>query len=154
MKLPKALTYSIWLVYHHMIISTRNGARFYPIWLIYWLYFPCIVTFFNSWKVISLWNTFKVVCSSGFEQPMFVDTMICKNFDWKGCQEVSRCCTSGESEESVTCRWWNTYVRDPRWLWNSVQTSPEVQKQGMSGSAKRTYVLEKLISTYSTFNSV
>ena len=34
-------------------------------------------------------------------------------------------------------------VRNPYWLWNSGQTSPEVQNRGISGLTKRTYVLQK-----------
>ena len=32
--------------------------------------------------------------------------------------------------------------RDPPWLWNPGQTSPEVQNRGTSGPTKRTYVLQ------------
>ena len=40
-----------------------------------------------------------------------------------GCQEVSRCCTRGESENSK-CR----QARDPPWLWKTTHTSLEVKK--------------------------
>ena len=33
-------------------------------------------------------------------------------------------------------------ARDPPWLWNPGQTSPEVQNRGISGPMKRTYVLK------------
>ena len=50
-----------------------------------------------------------------------------------GCQEVSRCLTRGESEESIACRWQSMQARDPSWLWNPGETSPEVQNRGISG---------------------
>ena len=34
------------------------------------------------------------------------------------------------------------HVRDVPWLWNPVQTSPEVQNSGISGPMKKTYVLQ------------
>ena len=34
------------------------------------------------------------------------------------------------------------HLRDPPWLWNSEQTSPEVQNRGISGPTKRTYALQ------------
>ena len=53
-----------------------------------------------------------------------------------GCQEVSRCHTRGEPEESIVRRWQSTQVRDPSWLWNPGQTSPEIQNRGNSGPQK------------------
>ena len=35
-------------------------------------------------------------------------------------------------------------LRNPPWLWNPVQTSPEVQNRGISGPTKRTPVLQNL----------
>ena len=35
------------------------------------------------------------------------------------------------------------HARDPTWLWNPGQMSPEVQNRGISGPMKRTYVLKK-----------
>ena len=61
-----------------------------------------------------------------------------------GCQEVSRCPARCESEESMACRQENMQVRDPLWLWNSGQMSPEVQNRGITGLTKRTDVLQKL----------
>ena len=45
-------------------------------------------------------------------------------------QEVSRCHTGGESEDSVAHRLWSTQVRDLFWLWNPGQTSREVRISG------------------------
>ena len=42
---------------------------------------------------------------------------------------VSRSCTRGESEESIVHRWGSMQARDPPWLWNPEQTSPEVQNR-------------------------
>ena len=42
-------------------------------------------------------------------------------------QEVSRCHTRGESEESIAYRQQSMQARDPPWLWDPLQTSPEVQ---------------------------
>ena len=36
-------------------------------------------------------------------------------------------------------------ARDPPWLWNPGETSPEVQNRGISGQTKRTHVLQKLL---------
>ena len=52
-------------------------------------------------------------------------------------QEVSRCSTRCESQESIMHRWWTTQARDPPWLWNLGETSPEVQNRGISGHTKR-----------------
>ena len=56
---------------------------------------------------------------------------------------VSRCHTRGESQEFIARRWQSTQVRHPPWLWNPGETSPEVQKRGISGPMKRTNVLLK-----------
>ena len=47
---------------------------------------------------------------------------------WLYCcrQEVSRCCTRGESEESITCTWANRQMSDPPLLWNQGQVPLEV----------------------------
>ena len=55
---------------------------------------------------------------------------------------VSRCHHRGESEEYVTHRRENMQTRDLSWLWNPGQMSPEVQNRGISGSTKRTCVLQ------------
>ena len=36
------------------------------------------------------------------------------------------CCTRGESQEFIACRWQSTQVRDPPWLWNPGETLLEV----------------------------
>ena len=56
---------------------------------------------------------------------------------------VGRCCTRGESQEFMACRWQSTQARDPPWLWNLGETSSEVQNRGISGPTKRTHVLQK-----------
>ena len=48
----------------------------------------------------------------------------------------------GVSGESIAGRWSSMQVRDPQWLWNAGQTSPEVQNRGISGPTKRTDVLQ------------
>ena len=60
-----------------------------------------------------------------------------------GCQEVSKCCTRGESEESIACNWRSTQVRDPPWLWNPEHTSSDAQNSGISNPTKRTSVRPK-----------
>ena len=47
-----------------------------------------------------------------------------------GYQEVSKCCTRGESEESIECRPGSTQVMDPKY-------------RDISGPTKRTEVLQK-----------
>ena len=50
---------------------------------------------------------------------------------------VSRCYTRGESEDHTgekACK----VLRDPPWLWNPGQTSPEPQNRGISGPTRRT----------------
>ena len=54
---------------------------------------------------------------------------------------VSRCRTRGESDNHTSGK---ARKRDPPWLCNPGQTSPEVQNRGISGPTKRTYVLQKL----------
>ena len=58
------------------------------------------------------------------------------------CQDVSRCHIRDESKATIVYRQGSTQVRDPPWLWNPVQTSPEVQNRGISGPTKRTHVLQ------------
>ena len=48
------------------------------------------------------------------------------------------------NQESILCRWKSKQVSDPPWLWNLAQTSPLVQKRGISGPTKRTCVLQNL----------
>ena len=72
---------------------------------------------------------------------------------YAGIQEISRCCTRGEFEESIGRRRESTQVRDPPWFWNPGQTSPEVQNRGIIGLTKRTYVLQKYIK-YITYSYV
>ena len=67
---------------------------------------------------------------------------ITKPLKFRHHQEVSRCCTRDESEESNACRWGSTQARDP--LWNPEQTSPQVQTRGISGPT-RTCSLEQFL---------
>ena len=59
-----------------------------------------------------------------------------------GCQEVSRCCITGEFEVWSPDRWQRMQVRNPPWSWNPGQTLPEVQNSGISSPTKRTCVLQ------------
>ena len=54
-----------------------------------------------------------------------------------GCQEVSRCHTANESEESTAHRHENMQASDLPWLWESRQTSQELHNKGISGPTKR-----------------
>ena len=65
---------------------------------------------------------------------------------------VSRCRTRGESQEFIARRWQSTQARDPPWLWNPGETSPEVQNRGISGPTKRTYVLQKFKKKQTMYN--
>ena len=49
----------------------------------------------------------------------------------------------GKDHTEVACRQESVQARNPPWLWNPGQTSPEVQNRGASGPTKRTYVLQK-----------
>ena len=51
--------------------------------------------------------------------------------------------TRSKSGESIAYRRQCMQVRDPSWLCNPEQTSPEVQNRSISGSTKRTDVLQK-----------
>ena len=51
---------------------------------------------------------------------------------------VSRCHTRGESEHYTGDK---AGKRDPPWLWNPGQTSPEVQNKGISGSTPQKIVM-------------
>ena len=57
---------------------------------------------------------------------------------------VSRCRTRGESQEFIAHRWQSMQARDPPWLWNPGETSPEVENRVSVAPRKRTYVLQKL----------
>ena len=51
-------------------------------------------------------------------------------------------------KESIERRRGRTQERDPPWLWNPGQTSPEVQNRGISGLTKMADVLQKLKKSY------
>ena len=95
--------------------------------------------------------------SHGFEPRISTNACghICNYVDCKGsgCHAdpytVSRCHTRGESEDNSGKK---AHKRDPPWLWNPVQMSPEVQNRGISGPTKRTYVLQKLKKKQHTTN--
>ena len=82
---------------------------------------------------------------------------MCKYVDQKrsrhhaGHQEVSRCRTRGESEESIACRRQSTQARGSTLALKSRQMSSEVQNRGISGSIKRTHILGKLKKTTKKF---
>ena len=85
-------------------------------------WFTVVYLLCAAWMVVGL--------SPNFQQCLWTRLQVCgsKRF---GCQAdlcaVSRCHTRGESEESVVYRQGSTQARDPPWLWNLGQTSPEVQ---------------------------
>ena len=56
---------------------------------------------------------------------------------YAGHQEVSRCYTKGESEESIACKRQSIQARDWHWLWNPGQITPEVQSRSIRGPTKR-----------------
>ena len=61
-----------------------------------------------------------------------------------GCQEVSRCCTRGASEESFMCRQQSTQARESTLAfkpWADIQNVQYVQNRCISGPTKRTDVL-------------
>ena len=64
---------------------------------------------------------------------------------------VSRCRSRGESQEYIARRRQCMHARDPPWLWNSGETSPEV-RNSISGPTKRTYVLQKFKRKHATLN--
>ena len=75
---------------------------------------------------------------------------VCRYVDRKrlGCHAdlytVRRCRTRGESQEFIAHRQQSTQARDPPWLCNPEETSPEIQNRSISGPTKRTYVLQKI----------
>ena len=70
---------------------------------------------------------------------------------WLPCwpSKVSRCHTRVECEESIAGGWWSTKTKDPHWLWNSGQTSPDIQNRGTSGPTKKTDVLQNFQKKFS-----
>ena len=68
---------------------------------------------------------------------------------WPSChadhQEVSRCHTRGASEESIPCRLQCMQMREPPWLWNPEQISPEVQNRGISRPTKKDWCHPKIL---------
>ena len=98
---------------------------------------PTLASKFPSgvWQfVLEKDNSCRILCHSAF-----VGSVLHFN-----AQDVVRCRTRGESEESVVCRRGSMQVRDSPWLWITGQTSPEVQSRGISGPTKKTCVLQKL----------
>ena len=65
-----------------------------------------------------------------------------------GCQEVSRSCTKGESEECIACRWWSMPKRE-----NAFETHGRCHQKSKTGSingpTKRTYVFQKFLNRLS-----
>ena len=60
-----------------------------------------------------------------------------------GHQEVTRCCTRGESEEFIAWRWESTQARDPHCLWN-LRQHHQKSKQGCQWPQKKACVLQNL----------
>ena len=81
-------------------------------------------------------------CSMLGSNPTDTCGHVCRYVDWKGLSTMlsTKRLTgvTGESEKSIGCRREGTQVRDPPWLWNLGQTSPEVQNRGISGPRERT----------------
>ena len=70
---------------------------------------------------------------------------VCRYVDQKG---LAAMLTSVQStgvapEVNVRITQVRKHARDPHWLWNPGQTSPEVQNRGISGPTKRAYGLQK-----------
>ena len=60
-----------------------------------------------------------------------------------GHQEVSRCCTRGDSEESTARRWWSMQVRGPILAFeNQNRYYQKYKNRGISGHTKRTDALQ------------
>ena len=70
-----------------------------------------------------------------------------------GHQEISGCHNRGESKEFIAHMWQSGQLRDPSWLWNPGQTSPEVQKRGTSGPTKKTDVLQNVFENLKIYVS-
>ena len=60
------------------------------------------------------------------------------------CQEVSRCHTRGESEESIAHRQWNMQARDSSWPWNPRADVTRCPKQGYEWPHKKDLCPQKL----------
>ena len=67
------------------------------------------------------WNQATLVAAAAARTAISVTT---KSNTLNYHQEVSRCRTRDESEESTATRWGNMHTRDLPWLWNPGQTSP------------------------------
>ena len=71
---------------------------------------------------------------------------ICNYIDRKGSAAILTSIQSVGVTPEVTLRITQARKhtkRDPPWLWNPGQMSPEIQNRGISGPTKRTYVLKK-----------
>ena len=66
-------------------------------------------------------------------------------------QEVSRYHTRGESEASLVHRQGSMQVRDPPWLWNRGQMSPEVQNRGTQWPPQKGLLSSKIFFLKTTF---
>ena len=76
---------------------------------------------------------------SGFEPQTSTNACvhICRYVDQKGLAAMLSSIQSAGVAPEVN-------LRNPPWLWNPGQISPEVQNRGISGPTKRTYVLQNL----------
>ena len=62
-----------------------------------------------------------------------------------GRQEVSRCCTRGEYDETIACRRCSIKLGNSPWIWNLGQTSCGVQNKGISGPRKGLTFSKKIL---------
>ena len=85
------------------------------------------------------------LCLSTLYKTTFWDNACLKvhGWEWLGChaghQEISRCHTRGESDESIVCRWWSEEIHPGFEIQGRCH---QKSKQGISGPTKRTDVLQ------------
>ena len=85
--------------------------------------------------------------------PTAATSVACRECDWLPCWPLY-------SQQMLHQRWiWglahkqeSMQARNPPWLWNPGQTSPEVRNRGISGPTKRTRVLQKFKKKEKKFN--
>ena len=92
-----------------------------------WCYDILSITKLPSWSDRVIYSAVLAACSTdghGFKPRTSTNACghVCRYMDWKGSAVMLQ-------------------ARNPPWLWNPGEMSPEVQNRGISGPTKRTYVL-------------
>ena len=105
-------------------------------------------------SVFLTWSIQEVVSSNPFNCNNFLSLIstnspksLRESLMYAGSEAVSRCCTRGKSEESITCSQQTTQVKGPPGF-KMKGGCHQKYKTGVSVASKTTYVLQKLLVSH------